>query len=72
MTFVIYHLSALVTANKDRELEDFRVDSQVRIAHAEARIAAAQAEAAEVVKVAESERLAQSVAIFLDVKQCIW
>ena len=52
-TFAIYHLSARVTAAKDRELEKYRTESTIKIA-------AAQAEAAEAMKIAESERLARA------------
>ena len=52
-TFAIYHLSARVTAAKDRELEEYRTESTVQIT-------AAQAEAAEAMKIAESERLARA------------
>ena len=53
MTFVIYHLSARVNAAKDRELEKYRTESTIKIT-------AAQAEAAEAMKIAESERLARA------------
>ena len=53
MTFVIYHLSARVNAAKDRELENYRTESTIKIT-------AAQAEAAEAIKIAESERLARA------------
>lgn len=52
-TLAIYYLSARVNAAKDRELETYRTESTVKIA-------AAQAEAAEAMKVAESERLARA------------
>ncbi len=52
-TFAIYHLSARVTAEKDRELEQYRTDSKIKIA-------AAKAEAAAARKIAESERLARA------------
>ena len=52
-TFAIYHLSVRVTAAKDRELEQYRAESTVKIT-------AAQAEAAEAMKIAESERLARA------------
>ena len=52
-TFAIYHLSARVTAAKDRELEEYRTESTIKIT-------AAQAEAAEAMKIAESERLARA------------
>ncbi|MDE0623883.1 MAG: hypothetical protein OXH83_19640 [Bryobacterales bacterium] len=52
-TFAIYELSARVTAAKDRELEEYRTESRVKIADA-------QAEAAEAMKIAESERLARA------------
>ena len=52
-TFAIYHLSAWVNAAKDRELERFRTESTIEIT-------AAQAEAAEAMKIAESERLARA------------
>ena len=52
-TFAIYHLSARVTAGKDRELEAYRTESTIKIS-------AAQAEAAEAMKIAESERLARA------------
>ena len=51
-TLVIYHLSARVNAAKDRELETYRTESTIKIT-------AAQAEAAEAIKIAESERLAR-------------
>lgn len=53
MTFAIYHLSARVNADKDRELEKFRAESEVKTT-------AALAEAAEAMKVAESGRLARA------------
>lgn len=53
MTFAIYQLSARVNADKDRELEEFRTEAEVKIT-------TAQAEAAEAMKVAESERLART------------
>ena len=53
MTFVIYHLSARVNADKDRELEKYRTESTIKIT-------AAQAEAEEARKIAESERLARA------------
>ena len=53
MTFVIYHLSARVNAVKDRELEKYRTESTIKIT-------TAQAEAAEAMKIAESERLARA------------
>ena len=52
-TFAIYHLSARVNADKDRELERFRTESTIEIT-------AAQAEAAEAMKIAESERRPRS------------
>ncbi len=52
-TFAIYHLSARVNAAKDRELEQYRTESRIKIT-------AAQAEAAEARKIAESERLARA------------
>ena len=52
-TLAIYHLSTRVTAAKDGELERFRTESTVKIT-------AAQAEAAEAMKIAESERLARA------------
>ena len=52
-TVAIYYLSGRVTAAKDRELEEFRTESTVKIA-------AAQAEAAEAIQIAESERLARA------------
>ena len=51
-TFAIYYLSARVTAAKDRELEKYRIESTIKIT-------AAQAEAAEAIKIAESESLAR-------------
>ena len=48
MSFVIYHLSARVNTAKDRELEKYRTESTIKIT-------AAQAEAAEAMKIAESE-----------------
>ena len=53
MTFVIYHLSARVNADKDRELEKYRTESTIKIT-------AAQAEAAKAMKIAESERLVRA------------
>ena len=53
MTFVIYYLSARVNATKDHELENYRTESTIKIT-------AAQAEAAETMKIAESERLARA------------
>lgn len=52
-TLAIYHLSARVNAAKDRELETYRTESNMQIA-------AAQAEAAEAIRIAESERLARA------------
>ena len=52
-TLAIYHLSARVTAAKDRELERYRTESTLKIA-------TAQAEAAQAVEIAESERLARA------------
>ncbi len=52
-SFAIYHLSARVNAAKDRELEKYRTESTIKIT-------AAQAEAAEAIKIAESERLARA------------
>ena len=52
-TFAIYHLSARITAAKDRELEEYRTESQIKIADAEAA-------AAEAMKIAESERRARA------------
>ena len=52
-TLVIYHLSARVNAAKDSELETYRTESTIKIT-------AAQAEAAEAMKIAESERLARA------------
>ena len=49
----IYHLSARVTVAKDRELEEYRTASEIKIT-------AAQAEAAEAMKIAESERLVRA------------
>ena len=53
MAFVIYHLFARVNADKDRELKKYQTESQINIT-------AAQAEAAEAMKIAESERLARA------------
>ena len=53
MTVAVHYLSARVTAAKDRELEEYRTESTVKIT-------AAQAEAAEAVQIAESERLARA------------
>ena len=53
MTVAVHYLSARVTAAKDRELEEYRTESAVKIT-------AAQAEAAEAMKIAESERLARA------------
>ena len=52
-TVAIYYLSGRVTAAKDRELEQYRTESAVKIT-------AAQAAAAEAMQVAESERLARA------------
>ena len=52
-TLVIYHLAARVNAAKDLELERYRTESTIRIT-------AAQAEAAEAMRIAESERLARA------------
>ena len=52
-TLAIYHLSARVNAAKDRELEKYRTESTIKIT-------AAQAEAAEAMKIAESERLVRA------------
>ena len=52
MTFAIYQLSARVNVAKDRELEKYRTESRIKIT-------TAQAEAAEAVKIAESERHAR-------------
>ena len=52
-TFAIYYLSARVTAAKDRELDEYRIESTIKIT-------AAQAEAAEAIKIAESESLARA------------
>ena len=52
-TLAIYHLSARVNAAKDRELETYRTESTKQIA-------AAQAEAAEARRIAESERRARA------------
>lgn len=49
----IYYLSARVNAAKDRELEQYRTEASVQIA-------TAQAEAAEAMKIVESERLARA------------
>ena len=51
-TFAIYHLSSRVTAAKERELEEYQAKSAIVIA-------AAQTEAAEAMRIAESERLAR-------------
>ena len=53
MTLVIYYLSARVNVAKDRELEKYRTESTIKIT-------AAQAEAAEAIQIAESERLARA------------
>ena len=52
-TFAIYHLSARVTADKERELEKYQAESQIQIADAETA-------AAKAMKIAESERLARA------------
>ena len=52
-TFAIFHLSARVNAAKDRELETYRTEPTIKIT-------VAQAEAAEAMKIAESERLARA------------
>ena len=52
-TVAIYQLSARVTAAKDRELEEYRTTSELKIS-------TAQAEAAEAMRLAESERLARA------------
>ncbi len=49
----IYYLSARVTAAKERELEKYQTESQIKIT-------AAEAAAAEARKIAESERLARA------------
>ena len=51
--FAVYHFSGRVNAAKDRELKKYQSESQVKIT-------AAQAEAAEAMKIAESERLARA------------
>ena len=51
--FAIFHLSARVNAAKDRELETYRTESTIKIT-------VAQAEAAEAIKIAESERFARA------------
>ena len=51
-TFAIYHLSARMNAEKDRELESYRTESTIKIS-------VAQAEAAEAIRIAEAERLAR-------------
>ena len=48
-TFAIYQLSARVNAAKDRELETYQTESRIKIEKA-------QAEAAEAIQIAESER----------------
>ena len=53
MSFVIYQLSARVNAVKDRELGKYQTESTIKIT-------AAEAEAAEAMKIAESERLARA------------
>ena len=53
MTFVIYQLSVRVNAAKDRELEKYQNESTIKITDA-------QAEAAEAIKIAESNRLARA------------
>lgn len=52
-SIAIYQLSTRITAAKDRELEEYRTESELKIT-------AAQAEAAEAMKIAESERLART------------
>lgn len=52
-TFAIYHLSARVTADKDRELKKYQTESQTQIADAEAA-------AAKAMRIAEAERLARA------------
>ena len=52
-TFAIYQLSVRVNAAKDRELETYRTESEIQISNA-------QAEAAEAIKIAESERRARA------------
>ena len=52
-SFAVYRLSALVNTAKDRELKKYQTESQINIT-------AAQAEAAEAMKIAESERLARA------------
>ena len=52
-SFAVYRLSARVNAAKDRELKKYQTESQINIT-------AAQAEAAEAMKIAESERLARA------------
>ena len=51
--FAIFHLSARVNAANDRELETYRTESTIKIT-------VAQAEAAEAIKIAESERFARA------------
>ena len=52
-TLAIYYLSARVTAAKDRELDEYRIESARKIS-------AAETEAAKAIKIAESERLARA------------
>ena len=52
-SFAIYQLSVRVTAAKDRELQDYQTQSTVKIT-------AAEAEAAEARRIAETERLARA------------
>ena len=52
-SFAVYRLSARVNVAKDRELKQYQTESQINIT-------AAQAEAAEAMKIAESERLARA------------
>ena len=52
-SFAVYRLSERVNAAKDRELKKYQTEAQINIT-------AAQAEAAEAIKIAESERLARA------------
>ena len=52
-SLAIYYLPAWVTAAKDRELKSYQTESQIKIT-------SAQAEAAEAMKIAESERVARA------------
>jgi hypothetical protein len=58
-TFAIYQLSGKVTQEKDRQLTEFRLQSEKEIAHARSEAAQAAERAAEATKDAETARLEQ-------------